>query len=224
MNYEKIYYNLINNAKCQIRTECVETHHILPKCFGGSNEPENLVNLTYREHYIAHLLLYKMQKSSRAKFQMATVLNFMSGDKKYCGRNYENARRRYVELKKELYSGENHPMYGTSRSGFENPFYGKNHSDETKLKISKSAKDMVIAKNILTGEIIKVSKPQFDQTEYLVGHTKGKCVSSETREKISKSAQANPKKKSPCINCGREMDPGNMKRHLRKCQPIGDFI
>lgn len=35
----------------------LETHHILPKCQGGSNELSNLVLLTVREHFIAHLLL-----------------------------------------------------------------------------------------------------------------------------------------------------------------------
>ena len=35
-----------------------EKHHIQPRSLGGSNDPENLVLLTPREHYIAHLLLY----------------------------------------------------------------------------------------------------------------------------------------------------------------------
>lgn len=34
-----------------------ETHHILPKSMGGKDSPENLIDLTPREHYIAHLLL-----------------------------------------------------------------------------------------------------------------------------------------------------------------------
>ena len=36
-----------------------ENHHIVPKSFGGSDDSTNLVLLTYRQHFIAHLLLAK---------------------------------------------------------------------------------------------------------------------------------------------------------------------
>jgi hypothetical protein len=36
---------------------CVERHHIIPKCCGGTNCRSNLVFLTPTEHYIAHRLL-----------------------------------------------------------------------------------------------------------------------------------------------------------------------
>lgn len=34
-------------------------HHILPKCLAGKNNPENLVYLSYREHFLAHYILSK---------------------------------------------------------------------------------------------------------------------------------------------------------------------
>ena len=34
--------------------------------------------------------------------------------------------------------GENNPMYGIKRENYKPPFKGKNHSEESKLKISKS--------------------------------------------------------------------------------------
>lgn len=34
--------------------------------------------------------------------------------------------------------GENNPMFGRDRSGYRNPMYGKRHSEESKLKISRS--------------------------------------------------------------------------------------
>ena len=65
MNYQKLYNNLIN--KCVTRgwskksTPCyTEKHHIKPKCLGGDNSEDNLVVLTAREHYMAHLLLAKI--------------------------------------------------------------------------------------------------------------------------------------------------------------------
>lgn len=34
-------------------------HHIIPRCFGGTDDDSNLISLTYREHFIAHALLAK---------------------------------------------------------------------------------------------------------------------------------------------------------------------
>lgn len=34
-----------------------ETHHIIPKCCNGTDDPSNLVELTLDEHYLAHLYL-----------------------------------------------------------------------------------------------------------------------------------------------------------------------
>jgi hypothetical protein len=36
-----------------------ETHHIIPRCLGGSDAKENLIKLTLREHFLAHWLLWK---------------------------------------------------------------------------------------------------------------------------------------------------------------------
>ena len=42
-----------------------ENHHILPRSMGGSDDESNLVKLTGREHWIAHLLLWKIHKNSQ---------------------------------------------------------------------------------------------------------------------------------------------------------------
>ena len=64
MNYLKVYNQLIQKRRDNpiIKTDdCYcERHHIIPKSEGGSNKKSNLVNLTAREHYIAHLLLAKI--------------------------------------------------------------------------------------------------------------------------------------------------------------------
>lgn len=39
--------------------EYYEKHHIVPKHCGGTNEITNLIRLTYRQHILAHLLLYR---------------------------------------------------------------------------------------------------------------------------------------------------------------------
>jgi hypothetical protein len=58
--YTKIYFQIINNALSRINHGYVEKHHIIPKSCGGSNDKNNLVSLTAREHFICHWLLTKM--------------------------------------------------------------------------------------------------------------------------------------------------------------------
>ena len=42
------------------------------------------------------------------------------------------------EKLKEKISGKNNPLYGVSRLGKDNPMWGKNHSNEAKMKMSKN--------------------------------------------------------------------------------------
>ena len=67
--YTKIYYQIVDRAKSRTLEEGYkEKHHIIPKSFGGSNNKENLVELTAREHFICHWLLVKMTTdANRAK-------------------------------------------------------------------------------------------------------------------------------------------------------------
>lgn len=77
MNYSKIYNNLIKKRQDSPAEEG-EIHHILPRSMGGSNDKSNLVKLTYREHFFAHLLLYKIHRNketSQAFCMMALINN-----------------------------------------------------------------------------------------------------------------------------------------------------
>lgn len=60
MNYKKIYDDIIKRRKVNPYDGYTENHHILPRCLGGSDEIDNLVKLSAKEHYICHLLLTKM--------------------------------------------------------------------------------------------------------------------------------------------------------------------
>lgn len=50
-----------------------ERHHILPRCLGGDDSPENMINLTYREHFIAHLMLFHLTKDKRHLYSMVML-------------------------------------------------------------------------------------------------------------------------------------------------------
>ena len=57
MDYQKIYNQIIERAKNRILECYKEKHHIVPKCLGGDNNENNLVELTAREHFLCHMLL-----------------------------------------------------------------------------------------------------------------------------------------------------------------------
>ena len=66
MNYKKIYDNLIIKAKNRKNIyEYYEIHHIIPKSIGGTNDKNNLVKLTLREHFVAHKLLINIYPNSK---------------------------------------------------------------------------------------------------------------------------------------------------------------
>ncbi|UNA02522.1 HNH endonuclease [Serratia phage SP1] len=60
MNYSKIYDSLIERARDRALDCYTESHHIVPRCMGGSDDKSNLVDLTPEEHYVAHQLLVKI--------------------------------------------------------------------------------------------------------------------------------------------------------------------
>jgi hypothetical protein len=57
MNYQKVYNQIIERAKNRQLEGYKEKHHIIPKCLGGDNNKNNLVELTAREHFLCHRLL-----------------------------------------------------------------------------------------------------------------------------------------------------------------------
>lgn len=132
MNYKKHYNNLILSRKNRILDESLhyEKHHILPVCLGGSNDKSNLVKLTYKEHFIAHKLLFLFSEG-KAKMKMGYALHRM------CMINNNNQTYRiksaseFEKIKEEVYNfikGENHPSYG------------RKWSEEEKKAISKRQK------------------------------------------------------------------------------------
>jgi hypothetical protein len=55
--YRKHYEKLVTRAKARKLKQYVEKHHIIPRCLGGINCPDNIVELTPEEHYVAHQFL-----------------------------------------------------------------------------------------------------------------------------------------------------------------------
>lgn len=60
MNYSAHYEKLIHRARDRVLDGYVECHHVIPRCMGGTDDKDNLVQLTAEEHYVAHQLLHKI--------------------------------------------------------------------------------------------------------------------------------------------------------------------
>lgn len=116
-----------------------ERHHIVPRSLGGSDDPSNIVTLSLRKHYIAHLLLTKMVSDTKSSHKMLHALKMMSKTRKINSRAYEIMKNKFRELKfvtiynpdteecKYLYDGEDMPL------GFQ--YGGAPKSEEWKEKI-----------------------------------------------------------------------------------------
>lgn len=131
MNYQKIYNQLINKRKINILDKKIcycEKHHIIPRALGGSNFSENLVNLTAKEHFIAHLLLAKIYGGD-----MWYALHMMS-----IGRN--NRNKRDYKINSNTYSILKKYRQIETQKRFSNGPINHTYSEDFKNKLSKSLK------------------------------------------------------------------------------------
>jgi len=137
--YSRWYEALVTKAQNRTIEGYVESHHIIPRSFGGNDSKANLVKLTAREHYIAHALLWKMKFAgvygSKMAFAFNTFINKMTTEVRgvnhtytISSRIYETFRKEYSRLLKEKWARE-----GAN-------FKGKKHSEETKRIIGEKSK------------------------------------------------------------------------------------
>lgn len=95
MNYRAIYYSIIDKYKNQ--PGVTEKHHILPRSMGGSNDPENLVEVSPRVHYILHLLLYRFTEGDDKRKMYFAVWNMSHQGKAKTGAMYQFLREECKE-------------------------------------------------------------------------------------------------------------------------------
>lgn len=102
MNYKKIYDQLVAKAKPRGLDKTTvdyytEIHHIVPKCLGGDDSEDNLVMFSAKEHYIAHLILAKLNPD----VQGLTYAAFMMSIHSKGSRNYESLRNTVSSYNRE---------------------------------------------------------------------------------------------------------------------------
>ena len=115
---------LVARARNRALGGYVEKHHVLPKCLGGDDSPENIVALTAEEHYVAHQLLVKMHPS-------------VSGLVWAAMRQARHARNNklYGWLRRKW------SLMASARTGWK-------HTEETKRKIAASRLGMIMSDEI----------------------------------------------------------------------------
>ena len=146
--YSRWYFNIVANPDT---SRYVEKHHIIPKSLGGSNDPDNIVKLSLRQHYIVHRLLPKMVISPSHRSKMLFALRCMLNYDKY-GRRYKPSSRVFETLKTQIreskLSDEHRANIKNSQVGkslsekhkraISNGLLGRTHSSVTRALISKS--------------------------------------------------------------------------------------
>jgi 5-methylcytosine-specific restriction endonuclease McrA len=137
--YTTIYFSIIHHASTRSPIKKGERHHIIPKSLGGTNEKINLVLLTYREHFLCHILLTKMVEGTM-KAKMVYALWRMSqcnSSRGICtSRQFSYAREQFIEtIKKRKVSAETRKKIGDNHRGVKKP-YAKNSFKGRKLSTS----------------------------------------------------------------------------------------
>jgi hypothetical protein len=95
--YSKWYFSIVENAKKRNLISEYETHHITPRSMGGADLENNLVKVSYREHFICHLLLTKMCLNKQDEIKMLWALHRLTFSRDYYSSyQYELARKKHV--------------------------------------------------------------------------------------------------------------------------------
>jgi len=234
MNYQKNYNLLIEkykNLNIQKSKEInLEKHHILPKSMGGTNNKENLVNLTVKAHFVAHHLLWKIHRNKEMAFAFWRMVN----NKNINLSMYVEAKNNFIKFNK----GETAPNYGKKHTektknqisvtmkkknltGKNNYFYGKKHTEKTKKMYSLQRKGKTRPQSFIDKMKTKMkgeNNPMF-----------GKKISEEHKEKIREANRkrkglpspnkGKPQDKSQCPFCMKIGGKSNMKRyHFNNCR------
>lgn len=98
MDYQKLYNNLIEKSKDRILEGYSEKHHIIPRCIGGTNNPDNICFLTPEEHYLAHLLLVKIHPESNGLVFAAWKMQFHNTDQRMNNKLHGWLKRKHAEV------------------------------------------------------------------------------------------------------------------------------
>lgn len=139
VTYKEFIQNILDTrGRFNCGNEYHERHHIVPKCLGGTNNKENLIDLFAREHFIAHQLLAKENPdNNKLVHAWALMSRINNHNDKYqlTPEEYEEAKKYFVSLMK------GRTLSKETREKIGNANRGRVRSEEVKLAISKANKN-----------------------------------------------------------------------------------
>ena len=177
MNYLNIHNNFVSYCKStspreRLMKRCpsdwrlndeslyTERHHIVPRHDGGSDDPENLIELLPEEHYWVHLIRYKAFDSRNDFLAVRYIINGLNG------RNIKIVENN-VSIKTKIGRFKHYIQFFRKRHGW--------HTEEGIKSISDARKNTMVVKDRDTGEL--VGAVNVDHENVLSGkwvhHTKG---------------------------------------------------
>lgn len=234
--YTVWYTNIVDYARSQKRVKdglsYFEEHHIVPRSLGGTDSDENLVLLTFKEHFVCHHLLTKMYVG-RCKMKMCYAFFSMRrgnqnikrkltvGQIKYLKTAITEYKHRTINKGKITVKDSNGKVFhvDTNDSRFVSgelihvsKGHKRNWSDEEKRKIYSTHK----GRKYSTEELER-RKPR-QTPAWNKGKQTGQ-LSEETKDKMRKSASKEAKPVVQCPNCLKSGGLPAMKRyHFENCK------
>jgi hypothetical protein len=151
--YTKWYLSIVKSAQLSNVVGYTERHHIIPKSIGGSNDKENIVKLTPKQHFICHRLLVKMTQG-KDRQKMVYAFWIMSNKKRLnsvTSNAYASAKNLIQEVMRDRHITNEFrqkcrnrqlgkKMLPQTREALLKSNFGKSLDDERKEKIKKSVK------------------------------------------------------------------------------------
>ena len=196
MDYSKHYNKLVERAKQRVIDGYTESHHIVPRCMGGTDDKSNLVDLTPEEHCVAHQLLVKIYPDNDSLVYAAHMMNATrQGNKVYAwlrkkrsellkGNQYSKGQIQSKETKaKRSKSLTGQTRSVESKAKMSEAAKGRTHSAESKAKMSEARKGRPAPNK---------GKPHSEeQKEKMKLALKGRTLTEEHKAKIGRSGKDN---------------------------------
>ena len=191
---EKIYEDSEHFPKKVVKDR--NLHHKFPRSFSKKdgaeidNDEDNLVSLSLADHFRVHYYLWKCSKKGyRGLMAKAFVFMRKKMVKYATDETIEQLAKDYEEAMKEAAEQHSKAIKG-KRTGKDNSFYGKHHTEESKRRNSEAHKGKYLGKgNPFYGKhhteetLKKMSKAHKGKTTW----NKGKHHTDEARRKMSEA-------------------------------------
>ena len=231
--YYNWYCNIVTKNKGRKYSKgcSLEKHHIFPHSMGGSDDNDNLVVLTTREHFICHLLLVKMLESGQHRHKMLFALNMIRfhdfHERYFNSRLYETYRKEFQEAQSKRMT--EYMSIPENRENLRNRVV----SEETRKKLAEKAREQDRSSQPLGNRALVGNNRTEKQLTAAIEHGHKMRGRSSPRRGISSGKDPwNKGKKMPGLKCGSDIEytcphcgkvgrgSGMMRWHFDNCSTV----